>query len=117
MASLNEVKAIAENMECQSGCIMSQDDDAKLLSDHHLKKIEDAGFISMDSPEFTSQMKRNYSALIASQGNVSISKTSTVRLPPDAAETPFVYALAILPLLAQHISSQCNMKILISELR
>ncbi len=45
MASLNEVKAIAENMEYQSGRIMSQDDVAKLLSDHHLKKIEDVGFI------------------------------------------------------------------------
>jgi hypothetical protein len=43
VASLNEVKAIAENMEYQSGRIMSQDDVAKLLSDHHLKKIEDAG--------------------------------------------------------------------------
>jgi hypothetical protein len=32
------------------GRIVSQDDVAKLLSDHHLKKIEDAGFISMDSP-------------------------------------------------------------------
>ena len=79
VASLNEVKAIAENMEYRFGRIMSQDDVAKLLSDHHLKKIEDAGFISMDSPEFTSQTKRNYSALIASQGNVSISKTSTVK--------------------------------------
>ncbi len=37
VASLNEVKAIAENMEYQSGRIMSQDDVAKLLSDHHLK--------------------------------------------------------------------------------
>ncbi len=58
MASLNKVKVIAENMEYQSGRIMSQDDVAKLLSDHHLKKIEDAGFISVDSPEFTSQTKR-----------------------------------------------------------
>jgi hypothetical protein len=33
----------------------------------------------MDSPKFTSKTKRNYSALIASQGNVSISKTSTVK--------------------------------------
>ena len=55
VASLNEVKAIAEKMEDQSGCIPSQ---------------EDAGFVSMDSPEFTSQTKRNCSVLIASQGNI-----------------------------------------------
>ena len=42
MASLNEVKAVAENMEDQSGRIMSQEHVAKLLSDHHLKKIVSA---------------------------------------------------------------------------
>ena len=31
VASLNEVKAIAEKMEDQSGCIPSQEDVAKLL--------------------------------------------------------------------------------------
>ncbi len=92
MASLNEVKAIAENMEYQSGRIMSQDDVAKLLSDHHLKKIKDAGFISMDSAEFTSQTKRNYSALIASQGNVSISKTSTVKTTTRFAAENSIHA-------------------------
>ncbi len=79
MASLNEIKAIAENMEDQSGCIMSQKDVSKLLSDLHLMKIEDAGFVSMDSPEFFSMTKRNYLALIASQGNISISQTSTMK--------------------------------------
>ena len=55
MASLSEVKAIAEKMEDQRGRIMSQEDVAKLLSDNHLKKIEDAGFVSMVSPEFSSR--------------------------------------------------------------
>ncbi len=49
VASLNEIKAIAENMEDQSGCIISQDHISKLLHDHLLKKIEDAGYLSMDS--------------------------------------------------------------------
>ncbi len=57
MASLNEIKAIAENMEDQTGGIMSQEDISKLLSDHHLRKIEDVGFVSMDSPEYSSQTK------------------------------------------------------------
>jgi hypothetical protein len=79
VASLNEVKAIAENMENQSGCIVSQEDIAKLLSDHHMKKIADAGFVPMDSSRFPSQTMRNYTALIASQVNISISQTSTVK--------------------------------------
>jgi hypothetical protein len=54
VASLDEIKAIAENMEDQTGRIMSQEDVSKLLLDHHLKKIEDAGFVSMDSPEYSS---------------------------------------------------------------
>ena len=79
MATMEEVKAIAENMEHQSGRIVSQEDVSKLLSDHHQKKIEDAGFVPMDRPEFSSQTMRNYSALIASQANISISQTSTVK--------------------------------------
>ncbi len=79
VASLNKVKAIAENMENQSGRIVSQEDVAKLLSDHHMKKIEDAGFVPVDSPKFSSQTMRNYTALIASQVNISISQTSTVK--------------------------------------
>jgi hypothetical protein len=77
-------------MEYQSGRIVSQDDVAKLLSDHLLKKIEDAGFISMDSPKFTSQTKRNYLALIASQENISISKTSTVKTTTRFAAENFI---------------------------
>ena len=79
IASLNEVKTIAENMENQSGRIVAQDDVAKLLSDHHMKKIEDAGFVPMDSPNFSSQTVKNYTALMASQANVSISQTSTLK--------------------------------------
>jgi hypothetical protein len=52
---------------------MSQEDVFKLLSDHHLKKTENAGFVSIDSPELFSSTKRNYFTLIANQGNVSIS--------------------------------------------
>jgi hypothetical protein len=47
MACLEEIKAIAEKTEDQSGCIISQDHVTKLLSDHHMKKIEDAGYVSM----------------------------------------------------------------------
>ncbi len=79
MASLDEIKAIAENVEDQSGCIISQDYVSKCLSDHHLKKIEDAGYVSMDSPEFSTTTKRNYLALIATEVYVSISQTSTMK--------------------------------------
>ncbi len=59
---------------------MSQEDASKLLSDHCLlKKLKDAVFVSMVSPKFSSTTKRNYLALIANQGNVSISQTSTVK--------------------------------------
>ncbi len=45
VASLDEIKAIAEKMEDQSGRTISQDDVTKLLSDHHMKKIKDAGYV------------------------------------------------------------------------
>ena len=67
MASLSEVKGmIAEKIEDQSGHIVSQEDLVNFFLDHHLKQIEDMGFVSMDSPEINSQTERNYSALITS---------------------------------------------------
>ena len=92
MASLSEVKAIAEKMEDQCGHIVSQEDVAKLLSDNHLKKIEDAGFVSMVSPEFSSRTKRNYLALLASQGNISISHTRTVKTTTKYAAENSIHA-------------------------
>ncbi len=92
VASLNKVKAIAENMENQSGRIVSQEDVVKLLSDHHMKKIEDAGFVPVDSPKFSSQTMRNYTALIASQANISISQTSTVKTTTRFAAENSIHA-------------------------
>jgi hypothetical protein len=62
------------------------------LSDHHLKEIEDAGFVSMDSPEYSSQTNRNYLALIASQGNVSISQSRTVKTTTRFAAENSIHA-------------------------
>jgi hypothetical protein len=44
-------------MEEQSGCITSKEDVSNLLSDHHMRKIEDAGFVSIDSPAFSASTK------------------------------------------------------------
>jgi hypothetical protein len=92
VATLDEIKTIAENMEDPSGCIISQDHFSKLLSDNHLKKIEDADFVSMDSPNFPTTTKRHYLALIANKVNVSISQTSTVKTTTTFAAENYIYA-------------------------
>ncbi len=79
-------------MEDPSGCIISQDHFSKLLSDNHLKKIEDADFVSMDSPNFPTTTKRHYLALIANKVNVSISQTSTVKTTTTFAAENYIYA-------------------------
>jgi hypothetical protein len=59
LATIDEIKSIAENMEYQSGCTILPDDVSKILSDWHMMKIKDAGFVSLDSPKFSSSTKRN----------------------------------------------------------
>jgi hypothetical protein len=79
LATIDEIKSIAENMEYQSGCTISPDDVSKILPDQHMMKIKDAGFVSLDSPKFSSSTKRNYLAMIANQRNVSISQTIIIK--------------------------------------
>ncbi len=79
LATIDEIKSIAENMEYQSGRSILQDDVTKILSDRQMMKIKDAGFVPLDSPQFSSTTKRNYLAMIANQNNVSISQTSLVK--------------------------------------
>ncbi len=59
--------------------LRSSEDVSNLLLDHHTSKIEDAGFVFMDSPAFSASIKRNYLALIANQRNISISQSSIVK--------------------------------------
>jgi hypothetical protein len=40
-----------------------------------MKKIEEAGFVSLSNPEFSRTMIRNYLAFFSNQGNISISQT------------------------------------------
>jgi hypothetical protein len=112
LATIDEIKSIAENMEYQSGRTILPDDVSKILSDQHMMKIKDAGFVSLDSPKFSSSTKRNYLAMIANQSNVSILQTSIIKTTTQfAAENSIVSAT--LPSLVQPISFLCKMKILI----
>jgi len=79
LATIDEIKSIAENMEYQSGHTISQDDVTKILSDRQMTKINDAGFVLVDSPQFLLTTKRNYLAMIANQSNISISQTSIIK--------------------------------------
>jgi hypothetical protein len=51
IASLDEIKTIAVSMESQSGHVWSESDVSRALSDYHIKKIEEAGFVSLSQPE------------------------------------------------------------------
>jgi hypothetical protein len=77
LATINEIKLIAENMEYQSGCTISQL--TKFPSDRHMMKIKVAGFVPLVNPQFSSSTKRNYLAMNANQSNVSISQTSIIK--------------------------------------
>jgi hypothetical protein len=48
-----------------------------ILSDYHIKKIEEAGFVSLSQPEFARSMIRNYLALLSNQENIFISQSSS----------------------------------------
>jgi hypothetical protein len=70
-------------MELQSGGIWSKANVTKALSDNHMKKVEEAGFVPLSAPDFSNGTKRNYPALISNQANISIfqgssQKTTTI---------------------------------------
>jgi hypothetical protein len=112
LATIDEIKSIAENMEYQSGRTILPDNVSKTLSDRHMMKIKDARFVSLDSPKFSSSTKINYLAMIANQNNVSILQTSIIKTTTRfAAESSFVDVSAALPSLVQPISFLCKMKI------
>ena len=59
IASLDEIKTMADSMECQSGHVWSDLDGSSALSDNHMKNIEESGFISLSQPEnFLNQQNR-----------------------------------------------------------
>jgi hypothetical protein len=64
IATIHEIKTMANSMECQSGCVWSDPDVSRALSDNHMKKIEEAGFVSLSQPECSKSIKRNYMALL-----------------------------------------------------
>ncbi len=64
-------------MESQSGHVWSKSDVSQALSDYHIKKIEEAGFVSLSQPEFARSTIRNYLALLSNQENISISQSSS----------------------------------------
>ncbi len=77
IASLDEIKTIANSMESQSGCVWSDSNLSRALSDNYMKKIEDSGFVSLTQPEFSRSFERNYMVLLSNQGNISISTSSS----------------------------------------
>jgi hypothetical protein len=79
LATIDEKKSIAKNMEYQSGRTILPDDISKILLDWQMMKIKDAGFVSLDSPKFSSSTKRNYFAMIGNQSNISVSQTSIIK--------------------------------------
>ena len=77
IASLDEIKTMANSMETQSGRVWSDSDLSRALSDIHTNKMEKAGFVSLSAPEFSRSSQRNYMALLSNQGSISISQSST----------------------------------------
>jgi hypothetical protein len=101
IASITEIKAIAESMELQSGRVWSEANITKALSDNHIKKIEEAGFVPLSAPDFSNGTKRNYLALLSSQANVSISQSSSQKTTTRyAAEKSLRASISNLALIA-----------------
>jgi hypothetical protein len=76
--NLDEIKTIANvSMESQSGHVLSKSNLSRALSDYHIKKIDEAGFVSLSQPEFARSTIRNYLALLSNQENISISQSSS----------------------------------------
>jgi hypothetical protein len=93
IASLNEIKAIAAIMESQSGHVWTKAVVLWALSDNHMKKIEEAGFVSLSNVEFSGKMKRNYLALVLNKGNISISQSSSQKKMTRFAAENLLHAL------------------------
>jgi len=66
IARIDENKTIASSMESQSGCVWSDSDISRALSDNHMKKIEASGFVSLTQPEFSESSIRNYGIALQS---------------------------------------------------
>jgi hypothetical protein len=67
IASLDDIKTIADSMECYSGRVWSDSDVSWALSDNHMKKIEEARFVTFSLPEFSKLTKRNYGIALESR--------------------------------------------------
>jgi hypothetical protein len=82
IATLDEIKTMADSMECLTGRVWSDSDLSQALSNNHARKMEEAGLVNLSAPEFSRSSIRNYMAMLSNQQNLSISqscsqKTST----------------------------------------
>ena len=77
IATLDEIKTMAESMESLQGRVWSDSDLSQALSDNHAKKMEEACLVNLSAPEFSRSSKRNYIALLSNQQNLSISQSSS----------------------------------------
>ena len=79
IASLEDVQAIAEDLEAQSGCGWSYGDIASKLVEIKSKKMNDEGYVQLTTPTVDKKTVRNYTALIAHQTNMSILQSSIMK--------------------------------------
>ena len=79
IASLEDVQAIAEDLEAQSGRGWSYGDIASKLVEIKSKKVNDEGYVPLTTPTVDKKTVRNYTALIAHQTNMSISQSSIMK--------------------------------------
>jgi len=79
IASLEDVQAIAEDLEAQSGRGWSYGDIASKIVKIKLKKVDDEGYVPLTTPTVDKKTVRNYTSLIAHQTNMSISQSSIMK--------------------------------------
>ncbi len=66
-----------------------------------MKKIEEAGFVTLSAPDFSNGTKRNYLALLSNQANISISQSSSQKTTTIyAAENSLCALMSNLALIA-----------------
>ncbi len=83
ITSLEDVQAIAEDLEAQPGHGWSYGDIASKLVEIKSKKMNNEGYVPLTTPTDDTKTVRNYTALIAHQTNMSISKSSIMKLPQE----------------------------------
>ncbi len=79
IASLEDVQAIAEDLEAQSGRGWSFDDIASKLVKIKSKKLNNECYVPLTTPTVDKKTVRNYTALIVHQANMLISQSSIMK--------------------------------------